>query len=83
MAPVANRLTISTAGSTSSIGTGVRPSSSRRADAEHAAHGHQLLGLVVDLLGERAVLVGQVAAHGVLQVGDDAGRHTCASPRTR
>ena len=45
----------------------------RRADAEHAAHGHQLLGLVVDLLGERAVLLGQIAAHRMLQVGDDAG----------
>ena len=40
--------------------------------AEQAAQRHQLLGLVVDLLGVGAVLVGQVAAHGMLQVGDHA-----------
>ena len=42
----------------------------RALHAEQAAQGHQLLGLVVDLARERAVLVGQVAAHRVLQVGD-------------
>ena len=39
---------------------------------EQAAQRHELLGLVVDLLGERAVLVRQVAAHRVLQVGHHA-----------
>ena len=73
MAPVEKRLTMLAAGSTSSSGTGLRPISSRRLQAEQAAQRHQLLGLVVDLLGVGAILVGQVAAHGVLQVGDHAG----------
>ncbi len=41
----------------------------RALHVEEAAQGHQLLGLVVDLARERAVLVGQVAAHRMLQVG--------------
>ena len=52
-------------------------------DAEQAAQRQQLLGLLVDLLGVGAVLLGQVAAHGMLQVGDHLGRHICASPRMR
>ena len=43
-----------------------------RLEPEQAAQRHQLLGLIVDLLGEGAVLVGQVAAHRVLQIGDHA-----------
>ena len=44
----------------------------RGPDAEQAAQGHQLLGLVVDLPCVGAVLVRQVAAHRVLQVCDHA-----------
>ena len=55
IAPVAKRLTMSLAGSTSSIGTGLRPSSSARLDAEQAADGQQPLGLLVEDLGEGAV----------------------------
>ncbi len=90
MAPVAKRLTISAAGSTSSIGTGLRAHAPRRyADAEHAAQRHQLLGLVVDrpeyvaeLLRERRPsLRCQVAAHRMLQVGDHVRAATCAPRR--
>ena len=43
IAPVEKRLTISLAGSTSSIGTGLRPSSAGRLDAEQAADGEEPL----------------------------------------
>ena len=39
-------------------------------DAEHAAQGQQLLGLLVDLLGVGAIFLRQAAAHGVLKIGD-------------
>ena len=67
MAPVEKRLTIRAAGSTSSSGTGARPSSSRRPDAEQTADGQKLRALLVEQLGEGVVAVARVAAHGVLQ----------------
>src|SRR5262249_51516976 len=70
MAPVEKRLTILAAGSTSSSATRWGPGFFGRLQPEQPAQGHQLLGLVVDLLRVAAILVGQVAAHRVLQVGD-------------
>ena len=70
MAPVEKRFTMLAAGSTSSSGTGFPPHLLRALDPEEAAQRHQLLGLVVDLPREGAVLLRQIAAHGVLQVGD-------------
>jgi hypothetical protein len=63
-------LTISLAGSTSSSGTGLRPSSSGALDREHPADGEDLLGLLVDDFREGAVLVARIAAHRVLQRRD-------------
>ncbi len=56
IAPVAKRLTMFLAGSTSSIGTGLRPSSSADLEPEQAADGEQPLGLLVRDLGVGAVL---------------------------
>jgi hypothetical protein len=81
MAPVANRLTISEAGSTSSSGTGVRPHLLGRAQPEQPAQRHQLFVLFVDLAGELAILLWNVAAHRVLQVGHDRAPDM-ASPRS-
>ena len=71
IAPVAKRLTISTAGSTSSIGIAFG-----RIDLEleQSAQRHQALALVVD--ERRVLLVGReaVAACRVLQLGDRVGR---------
>ena len=47
MAPVENRLTISTTGSTSSIGIG-SGRARHAAQPQQPAQGHQLRGLVVD-----------------------------------
>ena len=46
----------------------------RGLDAEQAADGQHALGLLVEDLGEGAVLVARVAAHGVLQRRDRLGR---------
>ena len=69
MAPVAKRLTISVAGSTSSMGTGA----AGLLDFEQAAQGTELAVLFVDqvrvfLEGLRVLL-----AHGVLQLADREG----------
>jgi predicted signal transduction protein with EAL and GGDEF domain len=45
--------------------------SPRRAQPEQAAQRHQLFVLFVDLAGELAILLWNVAAHRVLQVGHD------------
>ena len=64
IAPVAKRLTISAAGSTSSSGTG----SARDFERHQPADGQQPLALLVDRRGKGAVFVGRVAAHRVLQL---------------
>ncbi len=74
MAPVEKRLTISTAGSTSSSDTGVRPNSSARLDLEQAADGVHPQRRFVHQLGEFAVAILGVAAHGMLQGGDHIRR---------
>ena len=84
MAPVAKRLTMSAAGSTSSIGTGLRPSAS----AERMRNMPRMVISCSDwsliCLANARYLSRRVAAHGMLQIGDDvSARHTCASPRTR
>ena len=78
IAPVAKRLTISAAGSTSSSGTG----GAGRLQVDQAADGQQPAVALVDLLGEGAVFFGQIAAHRMLEVGDAlrASRH---GPRRR
>ena len=78
IAPVEKRLTMSAAGSTSSSGTGLRPSSSAALDAEQAADRQQVLGLLVEQLGVGVVLVARIAAHGVLQQ-----RHRLRRPAMR
>ncbi len=50
-------------------------------DAEHAAQGEELLGLLVDLLGEGAVFLRELPAHGVLQIGDHRRAATYALRR--
>ena len=83
MAPVEKRLTMSAAGSTSSSGTGVRPSSSARLEAEQRADGEvPVLGLVHQPR-ELAVLVLRIAAGGVLEAATVSERQTWASPRKR
>ena len=85
MAPVAKRLTISAAGSTSSSGTGCAAHVFRGLRMlEHAAHGHELLGLLVDLGGIVTVALLAVAPDRVLQIeATEVGDHMCRSPRMR
>src|SRR6202000_914450 len=76
IAPGAKRLTMSLAGSTWSSGTGLGLSPSpalvllRGLEPEQPAQREQALGLLVEDLGEGAVAVFGVAAHGVLQGRD-------------
>ena len=73
MAPVANRLTMSTAGSTSDKSTGSRPMSAALRMRNSPRKRHELLVLVVDLLGEAAIPLQRITAHRVLKVADHVG----------
>ena len=66
IAPVAKRLTIASAGSTSSSGTGL----SADLELHQPADGQQALALLVDLRGKGPVLARAVAAHRMLQLRD-------------
>jgi hypothetical protein len=70
MAPVAKRLTISDAGSTSSSGTGVRPISSAERDGTARATSSAVRP-VRSPGGRTRDTYRNIAAHRVLQVGDD------------
>ena len=69
MAPVAKRRTMLLAGSTSSRGTGLRPSCSAVLSVNMPRMVEQPLGLFVADLGIGAIPVERIAAHRVLQGG--------------
>ncbi len=82
IAPVEKRLTISLAGSTSSIGIG----SDSRAQAEQAAQQRELRVLDVDALGELRVGLrpgGLVADRALQRARSSAGSHMWRSPSRR
>ena len=74
MAPVEKRLTMRLAGSTSSRAIGLRPISAADRMRNRPRMVLQLLGLLVDVAGEGAVLVLRIAAHRMLEVDDRLGR---------
>ncbi len=79
MAPVEKRLTISPAGSTCSMGTGLPT----ELQLEQPADGRQAVLLIVDEARIFLVLVLRVATHRMLQVGNRLGAPDVASPRRR
>ncbi len=66
IAPVAKRLTISAAGSTSSSGMDLFG----EFEFHQSANGEQPFGLLVDRGRERLIFVRQIAAHRMLQLGN-------------